>query len=167
MAEGIPQRILLQGDNPLTLGEGNTPLVRSVALGQDLPVADLRFKLESSNPTGSFKDRFTVAEVTRMLLRKRKVCLATSSGNTGSSLAAYCARSGLAFHLFVNEQTPQEKLLQSQAYGARIYRVLGFGIEAADTIRVFELLQKLSDARGFDLVVSGYRYCPESVDNLR
>jgi threonine synthase len=167
MADGIPQRILMHNHNPLTLGEGNTPLVKSAALGLDLAVSDLRFKLESSNPTGSFKDRFTVAEVCRMLLNKRKVCLATSSGNTGSSLAAYCARTGIAFHLFVNEQTPPEKLLQSQAYGARIYRVLGFGIEAAGTMRVFELLQKMADDRRFDLIVSGYRYCPESMDNLR
>ena len=150
-----------------TLGEGNTPLIRSAAVGAQLSLRNLHFKLETSNPTGSFKDRFAAAEVTRMLRCNRKVCLATSSGNTGSSLAAYCARYGIGFYLFVNEQTPQEKLLQARAHGARIHRVLGFGIDGLETQRTFDLLQEIAAAGGFDLLVSAYRYCPEGMDHLR
>ena len=100
----------------VSLGEENTPLVPSVSLGLEFSTPNLHFKLESNNPTGSFKDRFAAAEVARMLRNGKRACMATSSGNTGSSLAAYCARYGLAFHLFINEYTPQEKLLQARAY---------------------------------------------------
>jgi threonine synthase len=131
-----------------------------------MQAGDVRFKLEASNPTGSFKDRFAAAEVARMLGAGRRLCLATSSGNTGSALAAYCARYGIAFHLFVNEHTPQEKLLQIRAYGARIYRVAGFGVDGATTLRVFELLQALAASARCDLIVSAFRYCPESMAAL-
>jgi threonine synthase len=151
----------------VSLGEGNTPLVRSVALSNELSISNLHFKLESNNPTGSFKDRFAVAEVARMLKNGKQACLATSSGNTGSSLAAYCARYGIGFHLFINEHTPQEKLMQARAYGARIYRVRGFGVNGAATLRVLEKLQDLAAKDRYDLIVSAYRYCPDAMDNLR
>jgi len=151
----------------VSLGEGNTPLVPSVALGLEFSTPNLHFKLESNNPTGSFKDRFAAAEVARMLKNGKRACLATSSGNTGSSLAAYCARYGVAFHLFINEYTPQEKLLQARVYGARIYRILGFGVDGTATSRVLERLQDLAAKGRFDLLVSAYRYCPDAMDNLR
>jgi threonine synthase len=154
-------------EQQVSLGEGNTPLVRSVALSNELSISNLHFKLESNNPTGSFKDRFAVAEVARMLKNGKQVCLATSSGNTGSSLAAYCARYGIGFHLFINEQTPQEKLLQARAYGALIYRVRGFGVDGAATLGVLEKLQELAAKGSYELTVSAYRYCPDAMDNLR
>ena len=77
------------------MGEGNTPLVESVGIGPRLGIR-LYFKLEMCNPTGSYKDRFVAAQVTTLLQRGAQACVATSSGNTGSSLAAYCARYGIA-----------------------------------------------------------------------
>ena len=77
-----------------SMGEGNTPLVEAAHAGPSPGGGTLLFKLESCNPTGSYKDRFIAAEVTRMLNSGAGACVATSSGNTGSSLAAYCARYG-------------------------------------------------------------------------
>ena len=48
-----------------TLGEGNTPLVPSVRIGQQYGLRNLWFKLESCNPSGSYKDRFVAGEVPR------------------------------------------------------------------------------------------------------
>src|SRR5947208_1466771 len=80
----------------ITLGEGNTPVVRSRRIGPALGMNHLYFKLESCNPTGSYKDRFAAAAVGDMLAHGKRYCLATTSGNTGSALAAYCAAVGLS-----------------------------------------------------------------------
>ena len=128
----------------MTMGEANTPLVTSSWLTQALGIKQIYFKLECSNPTGSFKDRFVAAEVSNLIRNGQNICLATSSGNTGSSLAAYCARYGIECHLFVNEEVPEAKLTQIKAYEPHIYRVRDFGIEAASTLRVFSLLQRTS-----------------------
>ena len=71
----------------ITLGEGNTPLVESARIGPSLGLDRLWFKLENCNPSGSYKDRFVAAEMTRMLASGVRGCIATSSGNTGSALA--------------------------------------------------------------------------------
>ncbi len=148
------------------MGEGNTPFVTSRWLTQALRINQIYFKLESSNPTGSFKDRFVAAELSNMLRNGQKICLATSSGNTGSSLAAYCARYGIECHLFVNEEVPEAKLAQIKAYEPHIYRVRDFGIGAESTLKVFSLLQELASAKKASFVVSAYRYCPKSMDGL-
>src|SRR5262245_15790004 len=77
--------------NRVTLGEGGTPLVRSRSIGPSIGLDQLYFKLESCNPTGSYKDRFAAVAVSDLAAQGKTRCLATSSGNTGAALAAYCA----------------------------------------------------------------------------
>jgi threonine synthase len=145
------------------LGEGGTPLVRSVRIGNFLGLSSLYFKLESCNPSGSYKDRFIAAEI--RLLRERGVrsCLATSSGNTGSALAAYCARFGIRCTIIVNEHAPAAKLAQMQAHGARVLRVRDFVTSASVTQEVYAELDRASRRYGAPLVVSAYRYCPQGM----
>jgi threonine synthase len=150
----------------VTLGEGKTPLVESVRIGPAHGGRRLLFKLESCNPTGSYKDRFIAAEVQSILDREASSCLATSSGNTGSALAAYCARYRLQCAIVVNAAAPAGKLAQMQAHGARIVRVAGFVIDPAVTQRVFACLEELSHSRNIPLVVSAYRYCPEGMSGV-
>ena len=145
------------------LGEGNTPLVESVRIGPSMGLARLLFKLEITNPTGSYKDRFVAAEMRRILRSGARACLATSSGNTGSSLAAYCARSGVACAIVVNERAPAGKLAQMQAHGARIFRVVDFITSPVVTENVMRRLADMAQAHGAPLVVSAYRYCPEGM----
>ena len=95
------------------LGEGGTPLVNSRFVQRR---GNLFFKMEQLNPTGSFKDRFAAVEATLIKQAGIDAFLATSSGNTGSALAAYSARQGLRCLLFVNEHTPESKLTQMLAY---------------------------------------------------
>ena len=99
-----------------TLGEGRTPLVGSLRIGPSLGRARTFFKLENLNPSGSYKDRFTASEVSRLLERGVTMCVATSSGNTGASLASFCARYSLACAIVVNSDAPRSKLSQMLAH---------------------------------------------------
>ncbi|MBK9166151.1 MAG: pyridoxal-phosphate dependent enzyme [Bryobacterales bacterium] len=143
-----------------TLGEGNTPLVASHRIGPRLGLRRLLFKLEQCNPTGSYKDRFIAAEVTRVLAAGARGCVATSSGNTGSSLAAYAARYALPCAIVVNESAPSGKLVQMQAHGASLVRVRDFIDSAEVTQQVLATLSRMSQDGGLALIVSAYRHCP-------
>ena len=138
----------------VTMGEGRTPLVESRRH------AGLYFKLESTNPSGSYKDRFVAAELTGVLASGRKVCVATSSGNTGSSLAAYCARYGIACVILVNATAPAGKLQQMLAHGATVIRIPDFVTSPEVTAAVFAELAVFTAESPAALVVSAFRYCP-------
>ena len=84
----------------ITLGEGNTPLVRSVSIGPEMGV-DMYFKLEGCNPTGSFKDRGMVSSTAGALAEGYKRMICASTGNTAAACAAYGARFDLNALLFV------------------------------------------------------------------
>jgi threonine synthase len=145
---------------PATLGEGNTPLVASARIGPRLGAGRLFFKLENCNPSGSYKDRFVAAEVSQLLQQGARACVATSSGNTGSSLASYGARYGLLCLILVNEDAPAGKLAQMQAHGAQVIRIAEFTKDPDVTSQVFAHLQVFSAEHSTPLVVSAYRYCP-------
>ncbi len=73
----------------ITLGEGDTPLVRSQVLEKELGLAELYFKLEGCNPSGSFKDRGMVAAVAKAVESGSTTIICASTGNTSASAAAY------------------------------------------------------------------------------
>lgn len=146
-----------------TSGEGNTPLVESRRIARELGLSRLLFKLESTNPTGSYKDRFIAAEIAHLLASGARACIATSSGNTGASLAAYCARFEIACTIVVSDSTPAGKLVQMAAHGARLIKVTGFTTGTAVTQRVMDDLGEYSRRRNAPLVVSAYRYCPKGM----
>jgi threonine synthase len=89
--------------------------------------------------------------------------VATSSGNSGSSLAAYCARYGILCAIVVGDDAPSGKLDQMPAHGARVFRVSSFARDPAVTTQVFETLAVLAERHGMPLVVSAYRFCPEGM----
>jgi threonine synthase len=150
----------------VTLGEGNTPLVESVRIGPRYGASGLSFKLENCNPSGSYKDRFIAAALQHMLDSGARACLATSSGNTGSALAAYCARYGVRCFIAVNSDAPAGKLAQMRAHGAEVLRIPRFVTDPAVTTAVFALLQQLSERYRAHLIVSAYRYCPEGMQGV-
>ncbi len=143
----------------LTLGEGNTPVCE---LGRNLYL-----KLEQLNPTGSYKDRFASCAVSCMQEQDKRVCLATSSGNTGSALAAYCARAGIPCEVFLIETTPAGKTVQMLAYGAKLRRVRGFGLSAEVTEQVMDLLRERADKQGAALQISAFTYSPDGMDGVK
>jgi threonine synthase len=151
----------------LTLGEGNTPLVGSRVIGPERGIRNLYLKLESCNPSGSYKDRFAAAAVSSMLAGRQTRCIATSSGNTGSALAAYCAAAGIACEIAIVETAPPSKLKQMLAHGAKLARIRGFGIDASTTARVMTLLQQRA-AQGMGAIqISAYKYSPLGMSGVQ
>jgi threonine synthase len=168
MSPGIWKWADRLGDVPeashrITLGEGGTPLIRSRRIGPDVGLTKLYFKLESSNPTGSYKDRFAAAAVSHLLARGTAHCLATSSGNTGAALAAACAVAGIPLHLAIVEPAPDDKLRQMLGYGARLQRIRGFGLDPNTTAETFAHLQLLGNRPGWSLEVSAYSVSPHGM----
>ncbi|MBI4492407.1 MAG: threonine synthase [Chloroflexi bacterium] len=109
---------------PLTLGEGDTPLVYSTSLGPELGCESLYFKLEGCNPTGSFKDRGMVVAVAKAIEAGSRAVICASTGNTSASAAAYAARAGLSVIVIIPQgYIALGKLAQALAYGARVLAV--------------------------------------------
>jgi threonine synthase len=112
-------------DDIVSLGEGLTPLVKAERYGKSIGLKKLGLKLEFLNPTGSFKDRGTTVNVSMMKELGISSVLDDSSGNAGSSLAAYSAAAGIQCTLYVPQAASKEKLIQAEMYGAKVVRVEG------------------------------------------
>lgn len=112
---------------PVTLGEGRTPLITRTVDG-----IDVRLKVESMNPTGSFKDRGVSVMTTVLRHQGIDRALEDSSGNGGSSVAAYFAAAGIEAHILVPAATSPNKIVQSRWHGAHIELVSGTRQDVAD-----------------------------------
>jgi threonine synthase len=112
---------------PVTLGEGGTPLV-AFALGG----RTVHFKLEFTQPTGSFKDRGMSVLFTALRAAGVAEAIEDSSGNAGASFAGYAARGGIRARVFVPETASGPKRAQIAAYGAEIVAVPGPRSKAAE-----------------------------------
>jgi threonine synthase len=108
----------LPGDTePVSLGEGGTPLLRAQKFATDI---DLWIKDESLNPTQSFKARgMSVAVSMAKYLGATKLA-APSAGNAGGALAAYAARAGLEAHIFMPRDTPRANVIECRELGAHV-----------------------------------------------
>jgi threonine synthase len=110
---------------PVTLGEGMTPLLHCARLGKQLGLTNLFVKDESQLPTGSFKSRgMTTAVSLAKWLGVKRVALPTA-GNAGGAAAAYAARAGLECFVFMPADTPAVNQFEPHLYGARAFRVNG------------------------------------------
>ena len=124
-------------DTPMiTLGEGDTPLVRSYRLAEEIGCPELYFKLEGCNPTGSFKDRGMVMAVAKAMEQGSQGIICASTGNTSASAAAYGARVGVPATVLVPQgDIAFGKLAQAQAHGARILTIDGNFDKALSLVR--------------------------------
>ncbi len=123
----------------VSLDEGGTPLYHCKNLGKKLGLNNLYVKHEGMNPTGAFKDRGTMVEITKALELNKKAVVVASSGNMAASVSAYCAKSNLPAYVLVPQGTPIGKLAQTLAYGARIIQVRGtYDVAATLTREVSE-----------------------------
>ena len=107
---------------PVSLGEGGTPLLHAEKFGDDI---DLWIKDESINPTQSFKARgMSVAVSMAKHLGATKLAV-PSAGNAGGALAAYAARAGLEAHIFMPRDTPPANIIECRELGAHVTLING------------------------------------------
>jgi threonine synthase len=114
--------------DPITLLEGNTPLIPLIRLAHalDLDRSDLRAKFEGLNPTGSFKDRGMTAAITQAAADGVKSVICASTGNTAASAAAYAARAGMKCIVLIPQgKVAAGKLAGAIAYGAQVISIKG------------------------------------------
>jgi len=116
---------LMPGEEPVSLGEGGTPLLPVPRLGERLGFSDLWVKDEAVNPTGSFKARGLCAAITRAVAAGVKRFTVPTAGNAGVAAAAYAARAGAAVRVYAPKTTPKPLLDQMTAYGADLVTVDG------------------------------------------
>jgi len=110
---------------PVSLGEGSTPLLRAGRVGADLGLSNLWIKDESLNPTQSFKARgMAVAVSMAKYLGATKLAVPTA-GNAGGALAAYAARAGLEAHIFMPADTPRANVIECRELGAHVTLIDG------------------------------------------
>ncbi|MBI2738307.1 MAG: threonine synthase [Rhodospirillales bacterium] len=116
---------ILDRDAIVTLGEGDTPILRCNRLAEYAGVRELWVKSDGSNPTGSLKDRSVTVAATKAVEFGYSVLSCDSTGNKASSVAAYAARAGLSSVVFCPQDTPLPKVTQAVFFGARLMRVDG------------------------------------------
>ncbi|QNM06712.1 threonine synthase [Qiania dongpingensis] len=105
---------------PVSIGEGNTPLIHCKSLGKALGLKNLYIKNESQNPTWSYKDRLAAVGVTRAKQEKAVAVTVSSTGNHGAATAAMCAAAGIPCVVFTVAQVPQTMKTLMQSYGASV-----------------------------------------------
>ena len=116
---------LPDGVEPVSLGEGGTPLLRAARFGSAVGLSELWIKDESQNPTQSFKARgMSVAVSMAKYLGATKLAV-PSAGNAGGSLAAYAARAGLEAHVFMPRDTPRANIIECREVGAQVTLIDG------------------------------------------
>ncbi len=129
----------------VTLNEGGTPLHYCRNLSKKYKIKNLYIKNEGANPTGVFKDRGTLVEITKALEMGAKAVCFASTGNMAASVSAYCTLAKIPCYVLVPEGTPIGKLAQTLSYGARIIQVRGTYSECA------KLAETMSVRYGFYL----------------
>jgi threonine synthase len=108
---------------PISLGEGGTPLLRAKTFGGE--DVDLWIKDESLNPTQSFKARgMSVAVSMAKYLGATKLAV-PSAGNAGGALAAYAARARVEAHIFMPRDTPRANIIECRELGAQVTLIDG------------------------------------------
>ncbi|PTL35652.1 threonine synthase [Candidatus Methylomirabilis limnetica] len=122
---------ILNLDLVVSLDEGGTPLYRCHRLAEELGIKRLYIKNEGLNPTGVFKDRGTLVEITKAKEQGAKAICVASTGNMAGSVAAYASIAGLPCYVAVPEGTPIGKMAQALSYGARVLQIRGTYNDAA------------------------------------
>jgi len=127
----------------VSLGEGGTPLHKAERLAKQLALKKLCLKDETRNPTNSYRDRAAALLTSNAVDIGAKAMLCATNGNSGASLAAYCAKAGLACHVIVPRLVDVGKLAQMLVYDAAIEE---YGETVDDSIR---RARKLAEETGW------------------
>jgi threonine synthase len=121
---------LFAGEDPISLGEGWTPLLHAPRLGRAVGLDHLFIKDESPNPTNSFKARGLSAAVTRAARLGAQVLSIPTAGNAGNAMAAYAAKAGLQAKVFMPRDVKPPFVRECELYGADVTLVDGLITDA-------------------------------------
>ncbi|MEF2245144.1 pyridoxal-phosphate dependent enzyme [Paenibacillus sp. IITD108] len=154
-------------ENRITLGEGHTPLIPSVSIGKELGLTNLYFKLESLNPTGSYKDRISALALSLAKQAGKTACIGTTSGNAGASLAAYAARAGLPYYVYVQENIIPAKLEQIVVHQAKVFKVKGMGYSPEIGTKVFEMVREKAERNNWEPAITAFAYAPKAMEAVK
>ncbi|MDQ0297611.1 threonine synthase [Salibacterium salarium] len=130
--EALP---ITKEESSISLGEGMTPLI---ILDHKKP--NFLVKMDYLMPTGSFKDRGAAILIAKAKEMGAPSVIADSSGNAGTSIAAYCARTNIECHVYTPSSTSEKKLAQIKAHGAQLHLISGTREET--TIAAKEAVEK-------------------------
>ncbi len=120
---------------PVTLGEGMTPLLPCSRLGRALGLDRLFIKDESQLPTGSFKSRGMAVAVSMARWLGLKRLAIPTAGNAGGALAAYGARAGMEVFVFMPQDTPVINQIEADLCGAEVFLVNGLINDCGRVVR--------------------------------
>lgn len=109
----------------VSLGEGDTPLLRATRLGDKLGIPNLYLKNDTVLPTGSLKDRSNSVGLSVAKEFGFTTAAVMSTGNAAASVAAYAAAAGIASVVMVPKGTAPSKIIQARAYGATVFVIDG------------------------------------------
>ena len=121
---------IFDAENPVTLGEGFTPLIHARSIGARVGLSRVYIKDESLNPTNSFKARGQSTAITRARALDAKTVSLPSAGNAGNAAAAYAARAGLAAKVFLPRDVKPPFVRECRLYGADVRLVDGLITDA-------------------------------------
>src|ERR687898_1128823 len=121
---------IFDGEQPVTLGEGFTPLLHARRLGAMLGLERLYIKDESLNPTNSFKARGQSTAITRARALGAETIALPTAGNAGNAAAAYSAAAGLKCQVFIPKDAKQPFVDECRLYGAEVTLVDGLITDA-------------------------------------
>ncbi|HEV8125103.1 MAG TPA: threonine synthase [Gemmatimonadales bacterium] len=133
------------GEDPVTLGEGDTPLLRLAHTEKRLGLDDLWMKDEAVNPTGSFKARGLSAAVTRARAAGVSRFVIPTAGNAGVAAAAYGASAGIPVRVYAPDTTPPAILAQIVSFGGELVRLKGHIGDCGKAARAFAAEAKAMD----------------------
>ena len=151
----------------VSLGEGDTPLLRSARLGADVGLPQLYFKNEGLNPTGSYKDRIASVGISYLRGLGLSAWATVSSGNAGAALSAYGAGAGADGYVFTLERAPRAKIAQIIAYGPRILSVRGMGYDPKIDEETWENARKICEINNWLMLITARRYSPQSMEGAK
>jgi threonine synthase len=116
---------VLPGVQPITLGEGMTPLIHAERLGERVGLRHFYIKDEGLNPTASFKARGLSAAVSMAKALGAATLALPTAGNAGGAAAAYAAKAGMACVIAMPADTPTANIVESRAFGADVRLIDG------------------------------------------
>lgn len=150
------------------LGEGGTPVLELATLAAHIGVRRVFAKLESYNPSGSYKDRVAAMSASLAVQRKNDGWIGTSSGNAGLAMAAYCTQAGLPGFLCLVSSAPLEKRLPLLPYPVEVIAVKGIGRQSTAATEA-GLLQQVAEAaqdRNLFLGITAHAFNPDGMRGI-